>query len=169
MQPQRICKWDCMGKKIYVASDHAGFGLKKHVVAYLKKIGFDAIDLGPHTYDKDDDYPDYAIVVSKKVARGEGRGVLICGSGQGMDRAANKVPGVYASVCWDEESAVVASMHGDVNVLCLGARFVGIAGARKILRIWATREGEVEARHKRRISKIIKIEQESIASSSRRK
>ena len=152
-----------MGKKIYVASDHAGFGLKKHVVAYLKKMGFEAIDLGPHAYDKDDDYPDYAIAVSKRVARGRGRGVLICGSGQGMDRTANKVPGVYASVCWDKESAIVASMHGDVNVLCLGARFVDAASARNILRIWAMHEGEVEARHRRRIRKIIKIEKENMA------
>ena len=151
-----------MGEKIYVASDHAGFGLKKHIVAYLKKMGFEAVDLGPHAYDKDDDYPDYALAISKKVAGGKGRGVLICGSGQGMDRAANKVPGVYASVCWDEESAIVASMHGDVNVLCLGARFVDAASARKILRIWSMREGEVEARHLRRIRKIIRIERENM-------
>lgn len=149
-----------MEDKIYLGSDHAGFRLKARLVAWLRKSGFNPIDMGPFSYDKDDDYPEYAALVSRAVIRGKNkaRGILICGSGQGMDRAANKINGIHASVCWDEKSALIAKTHGNVNVLCLGESFVTLALAKKIVGIWINVPFSMEERHVRRIAKIRRLE-----------
>ncbi len=143
---------------IYLGSDHAGLRLKTKLVEWLRKSGFNVVDVGPFSYDKDDDYPEYAEIVSRAVVKNKAKGILICGSGQGMDRAANKIMGVHASVCWDEESAFIAKTHGDVNVLCLGERFVKPSLAKKIVGIWIRVPFSMEDRHIRRIAKIRKLE-----------
>lgn len=144
--------------KIYIGSDHAGFNLKNKIGRFLKQAGYSVEDIGPYSYNKEDDYPDYALKVCRKVLDSKGKGILLCGSGQGMDRAANKIPGIHAAVCWNKASAVVAKEHGNVNVLCMGGRFVRPHMAEKIVEIWLKNGFSEEERHKRRIEKINDIE-----------
>lgn len=148
-----------LNKTIYVGSDHRGFELKKTVIGFLSEEGYKVEDIGPLSYDSDDDYPDYALKVCKKVLKDGGKGILICGSGMGMDRAANKINGIYASACWNEKSAEMAKRHGDINVLCLGSDFVKPKMAESIIKIWLEEPFE-GGRHERRIRKIKKIEKE---------
>ncbi len=147
-----------VSRRIYIGSDHAGFRLKCGLIGWLRARGYEAVDMGPRTYSPDDDYPDYAKKVCSKVLENGAIGILVCGSGQGMDRAANKIKGIHASVCWDAGSAMVAKKHGNINVLCLGERFVKPAMARRIVRIWLEEPFEAEKRHLRRIDKIRRIE-----------
>ncbi|MGA3021171.1 MAG: RpiB/LacA/LacB family sugar-phosphate isomerase [Candidatus Micrarchaeales archaeon] len=145
-------------EKIYVGSDHAGFKLKENIVEYLKEKSFEVKDDGPVSYDPEDDYPDYALKVCKDVLRHKAKGILICGTGQGMDRAANKVPGIYSSVAWNKESSTVAKKHGNVNVLCLAGRMTKPALAKKIVWTWLSVPFSGETKHMRRIAKIKQIE-----------
>lgn len=144
--------------KIYIGSDHAGFELKKKVIDFLNMKHVNVVDVGPNSYDKDDDYPDYAKAVCMNVMHTKNKGILICGSGQGMDRTANKFPGISASVCWDVESAIVAKEHGNINVLCLGGRFTKALEAKAIVDIWLNRGPSKEKRHVRRVKKFEAIE-----------
>ena len=148
--------------RIFIGSDHAGFDLKNSICEFLRREGYDVEDVGPPIYDHDDDYPDYALKVCMKVLKSKGMGILICGSGHGMDIAANKVKGIYASVCWNEESAIVAKEHDNINVLCLGGRFVRPNAAKRIVRVWLEKPFSREARHSRRLRKIKKIEKANL-------
>lgn len=141
---------------IFVASDHAGFALKTVLVAHLQAAGESVIDLGPSAPDRCD-YPDYAAKVAAKVAAGEGRGVLVCGTGIGMSMAANKVAGVRAACVSDVFSARATRLHNDANVLCMGERVVGQGLAVEILDAWRTAEFE-GGRHAARVSKIHALE-----------
>jgi RpiB/LacA/LacB family sugar-phosphate isomerase len=123
-------------EKIYIGSDHAGFELKNIIKKFLTEEKYEVEDLGPYKYDYNDDYPDYAVKVCEKVLETNGKGILICGTGQGMDIVANKIPGIYAAVCWDETSAKMAKEHENVNVLCLGGRTVEPELAKKMVKIW---------------------------------
>jgi ribose 5-phosphate isomerase B len=143
---------------IYLGSDHGGFRLKGIIYRYLKASGNDAKDVGPCKFDKGDDYPDYAKLVCEKVAGTKNLGVLICSSGQGMDRAANKVKGIYASVCWNVRSVEYARAHGGINVLCLPGDFVSDRTAKAMVQAWLDTPISMESRHKRRRIKIKKIE-----------
>lgn len=145
-------------EKICIGSDHAGFRLKGIVRGLLEEQGHPVEDVGPCEYDANDDYPDYAARVCEKILENGGSGILVCGTGQGMDRAANKFPGIQAAVCWDEFSARVAKEHGNVNVLCLGGRSVSEETAKKIVKIWLENPFANEERHARRINKIREIE-----------
>jgi len=143
--------------KIYIASDHGGFELKSELIRFLNKRGHATEDLGSHSPNPDDDYPDFALTLSKKVSREDGRGILVCRTGAGMCMAANKVSGVYAAVCLEKESATFARKHQNCNVLCLGTKWVSGKKAEEIVDTWlATRfEG---GRHERRLKKIKEIE-----------
>jgi RpiB/LacA/LacB family sugar-phosphate isomerase len=145
-------------KTIYIGSDHAGFNLKKKVKKLLIEEGYRVEDLGPYKYNPNDDYPDYAIKVCKKVLEDKSRGILICTTGQGMDKAANKFPGIYAEVCWSENTAKHAREHGNANILCLGAIPVGLKLAQKIVKIWLETPFIPAERHIRRINKIKALE-----------
>jgi ribose 5-phosphate isomerase B len=147
--------------KIVVGSDHAGFRLKEEVKKFLDEIGYKYEDLGPHEFNKNDDYPDYARKVCKRVLETKGKGILICGTGQGMDRAANKVQGIYAAVCWDEETAKYARHHGDTNVLTLGSWRIEPEKAKRIVKVWLETPFSNEERHIRRINKLKEIEADS--------
>lgn len=144
-------------KKIYIGSDHRGFGLKNNLAAFLRAKGYNIEDVGPFLYDKEDDFPDYAVKVCRKVLKDNSKGILICGSGIGMDRAANKFPKIYAATCWNERSARLAKKDGDINVLCMGSIFVTLPMAERMVRIWLEQPFE-RGRHSRRVAKIKDIE-----------
>ena len=145
-----------MSEKILVGADHAGFALKQKLVAELKKLGYDAVDVGPRTLDPADDFPDYAKPVAEAVSRGDvQRGVLTCGTGLGMSYTANRYPKVRAAVAWNQEIAQLSRSHGDSNVLVLPARFVSEQEGLAILHKWLETKFE-GGRHARRVEKIDK-------------
>ena len=145
-----------MSEKIYIGADHAGFALKQKLVAELKKLGYEPVDVGPKTLDPADDFPDFAKPVAKAVSSGEiKRGILTCGTGLGMSYTANRYPKVRAAVAWSPEVAEMSRKHNDANVLVLPARFVSEDEGLAILKTWldTTFEG---GRHQRRVEKIEK-------------
>ena len=144
--------------KIYIGSDHNGFLLKQEIKKYLKEKGIDFEDLGNAVMDKNDDYPEYAFAVAKKVAEGGGTGVLLCGSGHGMAIAANKVAGVRAVCVGSVDDAKSARSDDDANVICLSGWSLGPAKARKILGAWLSTEFTGAERHKRRLAQIARAE-----------
>lgn len=145
--------------KISVGSDHGGVNLKEQIVAYLDTLGHEVIDKGTFTKDSVD-YPDFAVLVAKDVgAKVSHRGILVCGSGAGVTIVANKVNGVRAVNCYNEEITRLSRAHNDANVLCLGERFIDLDIAKKIVNIWLKEEFEGE-RHQFRINKITELENE---------
>ena len=139
--------------KIALGSDHAGLELKLLLADHLRHAGHEVDDLGTHGRESVD-YPDFARVVATRVASGEvERGLLVCGTGQGMAMTANKVPGVRAAVVSDVFSAKMAMEHNDARVLCLGQRVVGSGLATELLDAWlgSTFAG---GRHGQRVAKI---------------
>jgi ribose 5-phosphate isomerase B len=141
-----------MAKTLFVGSDHAGLELKRELSGVAAEFGYEVVDIGTHTTDSSD-YPDYAHQVASAVGRGEGLGLLVCGTGLGMSMAANRHSGVRAAVCGDVFSASMTRQHNDANVLCIGARVVGAGLASEILKAFlnASFEG---GRHQRRVDKI---------------
>ena len=145
--------------KVALGTDHAGLDLKKQIAAYLADLGHDVVDVGAHDFDPVDDYPDYAALVANAVAAGTTeRGLLVCGSGVGASIAANKVLGVRAAMCHDTYSAHQGVEHDDMNVLCVGARVIGIEIAREIVSAFLKATFSGEERHVRRLEKVKAIE-----------
>ncbi len=145
--------------KIAVAADHAGYPMKASVLEWLADEGIEAIDLGAHTFDGDDDYPDHARRLGEAVQRGEAeRGILICGSGVGASVAANKMRGIRAGLCHDAYSAHQGVEHDAVNVLCFGARVIGPALAEEIVRNFCRATFSEAPRHRRRLDKVNALE-----------
>lgn len=143
-----------MSEPVYVGADHAGFALKTRLVAELRRLGYEPIDVGPATLDPTDDYPDFAKPVAAAVSEGRARrGVLTCGTGLGMAYTANRYPGVRAAVAWNAEIATLARRHNDANVLVLPARFVGEEDGAEMLRCFLATDFE-GGRHQRRVEKI---------------
>ena len=143
-----------MSERIYVGADHAGFTLKQALVAELRRLGYEPVDVGPATLDPADDYPDFARPVAAAVSGGEvRRGVLTCGTGLGMAAAANRYPHVRAAVAWNPEVAELSRRHNDANVLVLPARFISDAQGTEILRRFLD-TGFEGGRHQRRVEKI---------------
>jgi ribose 5-phosphate isomerase B len=139
--------------RIALGSDHAGFELKEDLRAYLAAQKIDVLDLGTHSEDSVD-YPDLAVKVAEKVARGEvERGLLICGTGIGMSIVANRFAGVRAALCHDLYTARVSREHNNANILALGGRLIGKGLAREILKVWLETEFQ-GGRHERRLDKI---------------
>jgi ribose 5-phosphate isomerase B len=144
---------------IVLGTDHAGLDLKVQVGDFLRGVGHDVSDVGAHGFDAQDDYPDFALLVAKAVSSGSvERGILVCGSGVGASVAANKVPGVRAAMCHDTYSAHQGVEHDDMNVLCLGARIVGIALTTEIIQAFLGASFSREERHLRRLNKVLAIE-----------
>lgn len=150
--------------KIAIASDHGGFELKEQLVARLR-TEYEVEDLGTHGSGSVD-YPAYGRMVGEAVAHGRAdRGIVICGTGIGIALAANKVPGIRASVCHDTFSAHVGVEHNDLNVLALGGRVIGIELAHELARAFLNARFSGDARHVRRLGQIVEIEREcSLAS-----
>ncbi len=139
--------------KYFIGTDHAGFEVKPFVIDYLQKKGIEVEDLGTYSTDSVD-YPDFAHKVAEAVKNNPGTmGILICGSGIGMSLAANKHKGIRAALCHDHYTASMARRHNDANVLCFGARIVGLGEIESILEGWLNSEFE-GGRHKRRVEKI---------------
>jgi ribose 5-phosphate isomerase B len=140
--------------KIYIGADHNGFELKKRLIAYLQRNGYDVSDEGDLTLDPEDDYPLFAakVVMAMKASQDrEPRGLLICGSGQGICIAANRFKGIRAAVCSDPDEARSGRNDDDTNVLCLPARQVDGDQAETIVRAWLDTGFAGAARFKRRI------------------
>ncbi len=149
--------------RVAVAADHAGVPVFEKVLAELRRLGHEAIDLGTHDASLPDDYPDYARAVGERVARGEcERGIVVCGSGVGVTVAANKIPGIRACMCHDTYSAHQGVEHDDMNVLCLGARIIGVELAMELVRSFMGARFTGEERHQRRLAKILAIEEEGL-------
>lgn len=145
--------------KVFVASDHAGFGAKKALIKALSP-DFEIEDLGPFALDPADDYPLYAKKVAQAVAADSGKnmGILVCKSGQGMEIAANKIDGIRASLVWNEKLAAETRTDNNSNVLSLPAGELSLEQMEKISRIWLTTPFSGEARHQRRIDEISQLE-----------
>lgn len=143
-----------MAEQIYIGADHAGFALKQKLVAELKRLGYEPVDVGPAKLDPLDDFPDFAKPVAEAVSEGKAaRGVLTCGSGLGMAYTANRFAHVRAAVAWSPEIAELSRKHNDANILVLPARFVTDAQGMDILHKWLD-TGFEGGRHARRVEKI---------------
>jgi ribose 5-phosphate isomerase B len=144
--------------KLAIGSDHAGHSLKNALLELLRGDGHAVSDLTP-ALDPQDDYPDAAAGVGRAVALGKAeRGIVVCGSGVGASVAANKIRGVRAGLCHDTYSARQGVEHDDINVLCLGARVIGDAVARDLVRAFLGARFSGEERHARRLRKILDLE-----------
>jgi ribose 5-phosphate isomerase B len=140
-------------ERIPIASDHAGFEMKQKLVGVLRDLGYEPEDLGAQTATASD-YPDFAHPLAQAVSNGEAkRGVLLCGSGIGMDIVANRYPHVRAGLAWNPEIAELSRKHNDTNVLVLPSRFMSEDDAIRSLRTWLQTEFE-GGRHGRRVEKI---------------
>ncbi len=139
---------------IYIGADHAGFNLKKELKNYLKELGYEFEDLGNKELDLQDDYPDFAFEVAKKVVQTGEKGILICATGSGICLAANKVKGARGAVAWDEFTALQAKEHNNANILCLAGKVLDVETAKKIVRLWLEADYTGEERHVRRLKKV---------------
>lgn len=144
--------------RLALASDHAGFALKRDLIATLKGWNHEVADLG--AYDEaPSDYPDFAAKLGAEVAAGRcQRGILICGSGVGASVAVNKVVGIRAAVCHDTYSAHQGVEHDDMNVLVLGSRIVAIELAKELAHAFLGAVFSNEERHRRRLQKVLAME-----------
>lgn len=142
-----------MSMKIAIASDHAGYHYKSIISAWLRGQGHEVKDFGT-TSESSVDYPDFIVPAARAVASGAcERGIVLGGSGNGEAIAANKIKGVRCTLCWNEESAKLARLHNDSNVLSLGARLINEETAMRILRIWLDTPFE-GGRHVARVEKL---------------
>lgn len=138
---------------IAVGGDHAGFAYKTELLDFLQHAGYTVKDFGTHTADSVD-YPDFAHPVAAAVESGEfDRGVLICGSANGVAITANKHQGIRAAICWQEELAALSRQHNDANIVCIPARFIDVELAKAIIDKFLTTEFE-GGRHANRVNKM---------------
>ena len=140
--------------RIAVGSDHAGYALKTEILGHLSAVGHDVLDLGTDSAEMSVDYPVFGRAVGEAVAGGRAeRGICVCGTGNGIGMAANKVPGIRAAVVTDVTTARLARRHNDANVLCLGERTTGPATALDAVDVFFSTDFE-GGRHQRRIDEI---------------
>ena len=146
--------------RVYLGSDHAGYELKMHLVNHLTKQGHDVVDVGPHVYDPEDDYPSFCLHTGAKVVADEGSlGIVIGGSGNGEQIAANKIDGVRAALVWRTEIAQLARQHNDANVISLGAREHTLDEATSFVDTFLATPFSGNPRHARRIAQVADYEQ----------
>jgi ribose 5-phosphate isomerase B len=145
--------------RVYLGSDHAGFELKARLIEHLAGLGVDAVDVGATRYDAADDYPPFCIETARRVvADGGSLGIVIGGSGNGEQIAANKVPGCRAALAWSEETARLAREHNDAQVLGIGARMHTVEVALGIVEAFLATPFSGDARHARRIEMLAEYE-----------
>ena len=145
--------------RVGIAVDHGGFALKEPLVGVLRELGHDVVDFGAYNYDPADDYPDFVIPLARAVGRGEiDRGIAMCGSGVGACIAANKVAGVRAALITEVYSAHQGTEHDDMNVICMGARVIGLELAADLMRAFLAAQFTGEERHLRRLAKLSALE-----------
>ncbi|HSW40073.1 MAG TPA: RpiB/LacA/LacB family sugar-phosphate isomerase [Acidobacteriota bacterium] len=144
--------------RVVFGADHAGFELKEYLIAQVRALGHEIIDVGANST-APADYSDFAEAVGMAIIRNQAdRGILICGSGVGAVASVNKIPGIRAGICHDCYSARQGVEHDEMNVLVLGARVVGFSLAHDLARIFLGAKFSEEDRHKRRIEKLKKLE-----------
>jgi len=145
--------------RIAIGADHAGFALKQHLIGTLKRLGHDVDDRGTHS-EAPVDYPDICANVGRLVAScAADRGIVIGGSGQGEQMAANKVPGIRAALCNELYTARMSRLHNDANVLAIGGRIVAAGLADEIVTLWLNTAFE-GGRHQRRVDQIAALEKQ---------
>jgi ribose 5-phosphate isomerase B len=143
--------------KIYIGADHNGFAMKAELIDYLRRIGYDVVDEGAAALQPYDDFPQFAGHVVKALLTSsdkDARGILICGSGQGMCMAANRFKGIRASLVWDIQEARAVRNDDDSNILCLPARILKTERANMIVNTWLTTPFADATRFKRRIKEM---------------
>lgn len=146
--------------KIFIGADHAGFNIKEKLIPYLIKLKYSITDLGDLKYNKTDDYPIYAKKVAKAVVKTKNsKGILICGSGQGVCIAANKVHGIRAALAEKVKDAYMARRDDDCNVICLQGRYTKFNLAKRIVHKFLETDFKAIKRYKRRVNEINRIEQ----------
>ncbi|WP_019065583.1 ribose-5-phosphate isomerase [Streptomyces hokutonensis] len=145
--------------RVYLGSDHAGFELKNHLVEWLKKAGHEPVDCGPHIFDAQDDYPPFCLRAAERTAADpEALGIVIGGSGNGEQIAANKVKGVRAALAWSEETASLGRQHNNANVVAVGARMHSRDEATKFVETFVSTPFSEDPRHQRRIDMLTAYE-----------
>jgi ribose 5-phosphate isomerase B len=148
-----------MGDRIAVGADHGGYFLKEELIAWLLGENYNVTDLGAHTFDQDDDYPDFAEAVAEEVSNKRAtHGLIICGSGVGASITANKIVGIRAALCHDTYSAHQGVEHDSMNILCLGARIVGIELSKELITSFLRAKPLSDSRFQRRLKKLLSIE-----------
>jgi len=151
-----------MKLQVAMGADHGGFSLKNELIARLQDK-YQILDSGARVFDPNDDYPDFVRAVTDAVISGKAeRGILICGSGVGACISSNKVPGIKACLCHDTYSAHQGVEHDDMNVLCLGARVVGVELAVELATAFLEAQFSGEERHRHRREKVLTIEREAL-------
>lgn len=147
--------------RIHIAADHAGFELKQAIVAHLERAGHDVVDHGAHAYDAEDDYPPMCIAAGEAVVAEPGSlGIVLGGSGNGEQIAANKVVGVRAALAWSIATAELAREHNDANVIAIGARQHTFEEAVSFIDRFIATPFSGEERHARRIAQLAAYEEE---------
>jgi ribose 5-phosphate isomerase B len=145
--------------RVYLGSDHAGFELKAYLLGHLTKTGHEVVDCGPAVYQPDDDYPPYCFETAERVAADPGSlGVVIGGSGNGEQIAANKVPGIRAALAWSEETAQLGRLHNDAQVLAIGARMHTQDQAATLVDTFLATPFSNDERHVRRLKMVADYE-----------
>lgn len=141
--------------KIYLTSDHGGFELKGRLKSHLEANGHEVQDLGPHSLDPQDDYPDFAYkLVEALDTDSEAKGIAICRSAQGMCMAVNRHKGIRGAIAWNTDEAKKSRQHNDANVLCMSADFITDEDNFAIADTWVNESFTGEERHVRRIKKL---------------
>jgi ribose 5-phosphate isomerase B len=143
--------------RVHLGSDHAGLDLKDHLVAWLGEHGYDAVDHGPFVQDPQDDYPVFCLRAARGVAADRARGldslgVVIGGSGNGEQIAANKVPGIRCALAWSEDTARLARQHNDAQVVSVGGRMHSLEDMTRFVELFLAEPFSDEERHQRRIT-----------------
>jgi ribose 5-phosphate isomerase B len=139
--------------RVFLGTDHAGLELKSHLLQVLADEGFEPVDCGAYEYEPEDDYPPYCFATGERVLADPGSlGVVIGGSGNGEQIAANKVPGVRAALVWNESTAKLARQHNDANVVSVGGRQHSVAEATELVLTFLREPFSGEERHARRIA-----------------
>jgi ribose 5-phosphate isomerase B len=145
--------------RVYLGSDHAGFDLKVFLVEHLTSLGHDVVDVGPDSFDPEDDYPPFCIETGRRVVANTGSlGVVIGGSGNGEQISANKVRGIRAALTWSTETARLAREHNDAQICAIGARMHSPAEAAEIVDVFLATPFSDGERHLRRIKQIADYE-----------
>ena len=145
--------------RVHIGSDHAGLELKNSLVEHLKSSGHDVIDHGPHEYDALDDYPVFCIPAAQAVASEKGSfGIVLGGSGNGEQMAANKVKGIRAALVWSVETAKLAREHNDANVIAIGGRMHSIEVCKELIDVFLATSFSNDQRHIRRIGQVSNFE-----------
>lgn len=147
--------------RVHIGADHAAYELKEALVAYVRELGHEPVDHGPHEYDADDDYPMFVVPAAQAVAAdADSLGIVLGGSGNGEQIAANKVPGVRAALAYTVETAELGRRHNDARVVSIGSRMTSEADAKEIVRTFLTTPFPGEERHQRRLDMLAAFERD---------